>query len=320
MQISAGILFLSFCATNSEAPRPPVWSEEVSVNPARQTHRVFLTRDAHDLVLLLRRQGAANLTPVRVSLHNGIKPSVAVSVRATASGYQYDYTVSNGANARDSIIEFEIVVPAVLPDTHVAYIENGRENHNSWGGAAAGASVAKQIELDDQPGRYILWAAAWEEAKAASELVNILPGRAKSGFQIESRLRPGFTTGYTAGLPYAPPEDAFADSEIERQLSSLKIENYFNISTLTFGPMFLPDVADHEVLQNYRLGVSKLRKCPRLSQNEHFLEEVDQILNLPNTGANLAAALDQMTAKPGSQVERELLNCLRLIAKSFKEK
>jgi hypothetical protein len=320
MLILHGVLFLSACAGSGETLRIPVWSERTELAASRQPERVFVTPDLHDLVLLMRSEDPTNqeLAPVRVSLHNAIIPSIRVSVERPDTHYRYEYTVSNGAAARDNIVVVSVAAPGLLLGTDADYYVNGVKNHTWWMGGVGSALMAKQRELDKKVvGRSISWASLVDEEHASSDLVNILPGRSRSGFRIDSSLMPGFTTGVLEGLHYAPPGEALTDPDIDRQLVTLDVENYFDRTALTFGPMFLPGASAAEVLANYRMGIQKLNQCDAIPHNAEFLGEVAAILREPGVESKLSDRLERMKSRPTTPVEIELVNCLRLVAKSF---
>ena len=320
MLILHGVLFLSACAGSGEALRIPVWSDQVELAAPLQPQRVFVTPDLHDLILLMPSADTASerLVPIDVSLHNGIIPSVRVSVERPDGRYRYQYTVSNGTAARDNIVVVSVAAPAFLLGTDAGYYVNGAKNNTWWMGGVGSALMAKQRELDKKVvGRSIFWASRVDDEHANSDLVNILPGRSQSGFRADSSLMPGFTTAALEGLSYAPPEEALTDPAIDRQLAALDVVNYFDRTTLTFGPMFLPGAPASEVLANYRLGVEKLGQCSAIPHNAAFLEEVSAILREPGIESRLSEQLDHMKSKPSAPIEFELMNCLRLAASSF---
>jgi hypothetical protein len=126
---------------------------------------------------------------------------------------------------------------------------------------------------------------------------------------------PGFTTAALQGLSYEPPGQI--DSETLAQFIAFQVDSYADVTTLTFGPMFLIGAEPADVLRNYRLGLQKLGRCAAISHSAAFLGEMSLILDEPRIESRLAERLAQMKAKPTTPIEVELMNCLRLVARGF---
>jgi hypothetical protein len=318
-------LFLSSCATPGKIPPKAVWGENIELDAARQPQRAFITPDMHDLVVLTKSDvpNETRLVPIKVPLHNGIIPAVRIAITPPVDSlrgdrFHYEYTISNDAKARDSITNVFVVLPSFAPGTDVDYYINGRKNGYWLSGI--GSSAAAQSELDERElGRNMFWTSAWTEALAKSDSVNILPGHTKSGFTVESNEMPGFTTAALAGLHWAPP-DGRMDQDTWRQVDELDIANYFDVTTLTFGPMFVTGAEPAEVLKNYRLGVEKLGSCGSVPHSAAFIEEISGILGEPGIESRLGVRLGAMKLRPAAPVELELMNCLRLVARAFENR
>jgi hypothetical protein len=319
MPLIHAAFLLSSCAAESKAPRIPIWSENTELRVERQRQRVFVTPDLHDLVVLTEPevQGETKLIPNIGSLHNGLKPTVGVNITPPADisrgdRFHYEYVFGNGATARDNITSALIVLPAFAPGTDAGYDVEGK----LWIGFVSPGVGAKQRELDESiVGKEAMWAAMWTEELANSESVNIRPGRTKNGFVVDSSLMPGFTTAALQGLSYEPPGQI--DSETLAQFIAFQVDNYADVTILTFGPMFLIGAEPADVLQNYRLGLQKLGRCAAIPHSAAFLGEMSLILDEPRIESRLAERLAQMKAKPTTPIEVELMNCLRLVARGF---
>ena len=299
--------FVSSCAADP-IPAKAVWSAKTDLNVDTQARRVFITPDKHDLVLLRKKsfaEGEKRLEPIRISLANGIIPTVRVTVsppRDISNGdrFRYEYYLSNATNARDPIYFFFVVLPNLS-----AGVDPGYSGVGGYGASIGSSQSSTQRELGDrQQAREAYWFAG-----------NIQPGATQKGFHVESFQMPGFTTaglgGGFIGINGGP-----TDQEIEEQ-EELRIWDYSDVTTLTFGPMFQTTTEPAEVLKNYRLGVAKLSRCTSIPHSGAFLPEIARILNEPGIESKLEASLDGMRAKPVTPVELELMNCLRLIARVF---
>lgn len=320
-------LFMSSCAANNLSIRLGTWTENIQLVPEKQPQRIFITPEGHDLVLLSPSHDPQDrkLVPVKWSLHNSTVPEIRVSIvpRLAGSGveFRYEYTVSNGRQAQESIISILLAIPGFAPGTEPAYLVDGRKGDH-WLASVGSALVGRQVELDENIlGRNVVWVSDWTEDLANDPSVNILPGRSKSGFVVDSSLVPGFTTaGVQSPGAFAEPPDYAMDQEIWRQVEQFRVSDYFQVTTLTFGPMFLPGAEPVEVLANYRLGLKRLSQCSGIRHNAAFLEEVSTLLNEPGIEARLGERLGQMKNQPGAPIELELMNCLRIVARAFADR
>ena len=311
---------LSSCGDDRKSPHVPLWSGSTQTTFSKQSSRIFITPDLHDLVLLIspERPSDEPLVPIRVPLNNATIPTFRASVSVNKAAYRYDYSVSNAPAARDFIIGFGIIAPPLLLGTNASYEGDAAGGPRHWGAVINFWPGLPQTELDPKLlGRSILWMSDWDRENANSESYKISPGRKMTGFRVESTLRPGFTTGRAIGLSYQPPENVLEDSDIMRQLHDLHVEDYFEVTAPTFGPMFLPAVEPAEVLRNYRMGIARLMRCTDIPRGAEFLNEIFKILELPDIDHRLAATLDRLGSKPETPIELELMNCLRLVAESF---
>jgi hypothetical protein len=242
-------------------------------------------------------------------------PTFRVAVSATGTTYLYDYTISNSASARDGIFEVAVVVPPFLPNTKVAF-QASPPGSPTWTGVANFTVLDRPSEMGAHvPGKLVLWMPDGDDDQVDAGKLNIEPGQTRGVFRIASPLKPGFTTGKTSGMPYAPPEDALYDAGVARQLAQL--DDYFETTTLTLGPMFLPGAPSAEVLANYRTGIARLSRCDGIPHTPAFLGELAVILHDDGIESRLSDRLDHLTTRPGTPIEAEILNCLRLIAGSF---
>jgi hypothetical protein len=163
------------------------------------------------------------------------------------------------------------------------------------------------------PGQLILWLPSGDADQIDTGKMNIMPGQTKGIFHITSVLMPGFTTGKTSGFPYEPTEDVI--DSVGAQLAPLA--DYFETTTLTLGPMFLPGAPASEVLANYRTGIARLIGCRGIPHTPTFLSEVAAMLEEEGIGSQLTERLNRLQSKPGTAIEADMLACLRLVADSF---
>jgi hypothetical protein len=323
MHLIHAALFVSACGAGPGPPRVPVWSDRTELAVARQPQRIFVSPDLRELVILASSEapGDGRLTPVRMPLHNSFAPEARVAVTPPVDNlrgdrFNYEYTIANGSMARDGITNIFLVVPSYSPGTEPAYYVGGRKG-GEWLASIGSVVNARQRELDErEEGRNVFWASAWTEGLADSDSVNILPGRSMRGFEIVSSAMPGFTTMAVTGPSREPPQ-ALLEQQVLDQATTLHVEDYFEVTTLTFGPMFVTGAKPAEVLKNYRLGVERLGLCSSIPHSAAFVEEISRILREPGIESKLGARLDGMKSKPIAPMDLELMNCLRLVARAF---
>jgi hypothetical protein len=128
------------------------------------------------------KDGPAERRVHRYKLQRDVDPQVAAAVTATGGKYKFVYAVSNGPKAKQSLDQWALVLPE---------------------GAAVGAIKAPAGWFGAfQPSRK-LPVANGDWIKDGSAVVfsyaktegQIQPGDSKTGFELESDLRPGFTVG-----------------------------------------------------------------------------------------------------------------------------
>ena len=311
------LLVLSSCDRGDVKRGLPIWSSGVELTASKQPTRVFVTADLREVVLLTQPPDGQSdrLTPVMVSLNNNIVPTFRTTVSFSGTLYRYDYMVSNAATARDGIFGVSIVTPAFLPGTTAKY-SAGAHDGRLWEGYVNFAVMDRPSEMGAHvPGRVILWMPSGDSDQVDSGKLNIQPGTTAGEFEIMSPLAPGFTTGKTAGLPYQPREEDLYGPGVAPQLGPL--DDYFETTTLTFGPMFLPDTPFSEILANYRTGIARLSQCTGIPHTPGFLNELAEILQADQIELKLGDRLAHMTSRPATPIEAELQNCLVLIADSL---
>ena len=319
MPISHLLFFLSSCGDTGKGPQIPIWSESLDLRVEQQRKRVFITPDGHDFVLLTQPKDSADgkLVPVKLPLDNDFVPEVRVRVsppRDILQGdrFLYEYSVSNGASAHQNIFFVYLAVPAFVPGTEAAY--KPKTGEASWPGGVSSALTSKQLELDDSVGRTIYWSAP---DPVAPPYPMIKPGQMVEGFVVRSSTMPGFTTIAVSTLHGEPPDELMGQEALLKEAESLGSYDLSLATTLTFGPMFLTGAPPQAVLANYRLGVERLSHCSGIPHSPAFLDEVAQLLREPTIESHLADRLAQMKTKPGSPIEGELMDCLRLVARAF---
>lgn len=307
------LLFLSVCVPET---RVPLWTDSVGRNSLEQ-RRVFIKPDLHSLVVIGEGGVQGNrIAPAEWRLFNDMSPTFRVAIESPRSGsgrFRYVYSVANAATAKDSIRTIQVDIPSFAPGTEAYYSTDGRKP--AVPRAMVGtAETARQSELQpSKGGKNVVWAAI-----AGPDVSGIPPGKAGAGFYLESSLMPGFTTAAVYSSPKEPPPEA--DSAVIAEADSIDVGDYFYVSALTFGPMFMPGAVPEDVLANYRLGVARLSRCSGISHNAEFLEEVSQILNETGIETRLAAKLGQMRTAPRFPVEKELLDCLRIAAAAMSQR
>jgi hypothetical protein len=319
MPLSHLVFLLSSCREGGNGPQIPIWSESVDLRVAQQRKRVFITQEGHDLVLLTQPSGSPDgkLVPVKLPLDNDLVPEIRVKVTAPQDVRQgdrflYEYSVANGAGAHQDIFFVDLAVPASVPGTEADY--KARAGEAAWPGGVSSVLTSRQLELDDSVGKAISWSAP---DPVEPLYLPLKPGQIREGFVVRSPTMPGFTTIAVSTLHEGPPDELRDQEALLKEAESLRADDHALVTTLTFGPMFPTGAPLHEVLANYRLGVERLSHCSGIPHSAAFLSEIAQLLREPAIESRLAVRLAKMKTNPGSPIERELMDCLRLVARAF---
>jgi hypothetical protein len=270
-----------------------VWPAN-GVLPAQQYVFVTASRDALLIRLPTKGAEAAPSAPIRIDLHNQMRPSVSVKIAPAAErpGFIYTYTVQNASSAVDSIGMWELIVPPGVHDQIKMEFAGGR---SAWVGGAMGDALGRQAELAGAPaGAFGLWFSQSPGAR-------VRPGGASAGFTTQSPLAPGFTTAYFGSGDWVNIDQSFPP-EVFRQLQFYNDPVWGKPHILTIGPMFLDGTPLSAVAENFISGLLRLLAVGRIREDA-WVNEVLQALQQVKKGVPPGSCKIRAVPNPGAEVE-----------------
>ncbi len=297
------VAFASLCAFRNPPPTPvPVWNGPVSPKQI-PAHRLFLSPDLRDLVVLVHTPPENRLQPKVIPLNIRFDPVVSVAVlpKQYDSSFTYQYSIANGSSGSDAIAGIFLVVGSNIEAT-VA------EANKDWVGAVSIPALAQQSEIQSaERGRFVTWSVRGLDEMAHA----IKPKSTQGGFAVTTALLPGFTTMYLAGRQIDVDEGGVDGVEVTAVMADVRLRT---LSVLTLGPMFSKETSCAEILKNYRLGLSRLEDCAKDTKERDWLRAVDQLIDKQSC-STFRSDLRSLPSPPSPKgIEAEIVNCLRLVA------
>lgn len=249
---------------------------------------------------------------------NLVEPEIAVTVSRNLSGqFVYDYTLRNGATAKQPLNAFSLVVPTT--DKSI------RLEHPRWRNTGpplpehpARPPVAPQAGFYDPPelriranmGMFF----GWRSSDVAPALA---PGQTLSGFRAVSSFRPGITTAYARNASALSFPRRAPGGGVMEQLLPLQRAEVNSKWTLTIGPKFDteggPEMSDVWVAADFAHGIHRLLNHGRLSDRSAFVQELLALLQ-SFVDAGYAYRVE-FEAAPSAGLESELASAIRLALK-----
>lgn len=294
------------CASGPEPPPLPVWRGVYASNIEKVPagHTSFLSPDFSSLVFVLK-DSFGNRSVKTVPLNKRVQPRVRVSFGLGDAGhYEYLYTVTNDASARDAILRFWLVIPAAF-DSRFAFTD-GEIGGREWNGLISFPVIAKQCEITGAArGRYAAWVGT------SGDQYRIRPGQSRSGFGLKTSFRPGFTTAYVGGAFVLIPEEWDVDNRI------LADPVWTSVHIPVIGPIFEPGASCQDILTNYHEGLTRLLQC---SVPERGKKAVSELLARIDAASSSCSELARRitTDRPWPDgVASDARNALSLALKPF---
>jgi hypothetical protein len=247
------------------------------------------------------KDGPGALKIARYELQRNVEPTASVVVSVVnPTTYRYAYTVGNGAAAKQSIDQFSLAAPEQLgevikgPAGWFAIVQKGRTfkvRNPDW--IKTGA------------------AAVWSFEKPEAF---IQPGSRKSGFELESGLKPGFTVGYFRKAPTVEIRVAtsgFIPDLVKSQRDQLLALEYNSKTLLVIGPKFPRETDDRTIAADFLQGVTFLAGTKTLNPDSDFVKGLIAGLNrFLAEGPPI-----NLTVQPRGEAETEIFNALKVSAK-----
>lgn len=238
---------------------------------------------------------------VRMPLWNDLAPIVSASIARLASGQcLYSYDVRNGAQAKDSIGRWNLIVPEGVYPLELVSPESGSRRLNLRGHPGA-TGVAKHPLFPDLPlGRYLrIW--FYRDDK------RIEPGEALKGFKLYSSYEPGVTTALFSSGNAPEADQAWPDKVMGVALPQYwyRIDKF----ALTVGPVFPPETPAQERVARLQAQIQSCLKSGHLSASSEFVREaVEALRQFPHLPKTRAAKV-----RPTNEIECAMAVALRFI-------
>ncbi len=238
----------------------------------------------------------------RLRLANLAEPEVKFSVKRTQIAgeerFLYSYIISNKADARASIIGWQIVTDGEDSSLEI--------NHPEWGFVPAESlihrpAVAPQAALFDgysgpelrrlaPPGRYAGW---WAPVGG-----RLRPGEEAGSFLVTSEFRPGWTTAFFYGSSSTGVPGGLPSQVVEEYAFLNRTENKTSV-VLVIGPMFGPSSSLGAIAVNWDLGIRQLVSHGWLSGDSPYVAELSKALGSVRQGESESLAEVESSPAPG---------------------
>jgi hypothetical protein len=291
----------------------PAWPQEGVVPASMKDNFVFIDLPKNEYVVAYPENlgtDAFKDTPgkmkvARYELLRNVAPTINVTISTVNSTrLKYAYTVANGATAKQSIDQWildltegsgsDVIKP---PDGWFGIMQKGRKfkvRNPEW----------------IRTGTAAIWSFQKPE-------VLIAPGSSKTGFDLESDLRPGFTVAYfrkSESVDVKVTTQGNIPKEVKEQLDSILTVEYNSRTVLTIGPKFDKSTDDHTIAEDFVQGIFTLSRGGALDLNSDFVRNALSELTAVKPGASAAGTVKLAT--PGrTPAETELVNALKVSLK-----
>jgi hypothetical protein len=239
----------------------------------------------------------------RYDLLRNVIPTVSVAIaNVSPTRYKYAYTVANGSSAKQSIDTWVMALSPRSANDVVRYPDG-------WFGLL---QKSRTFKLKNPEWINNGAAAVWS-FQSPEQVVQ--PGSSRSGFQIESDLKPGFTVAYLRGsetVDVKVTTQGNVPKPVKEQLDQLLLLEYNSRTVLTFGPKFDKSADDRTVAADYIEGIVTLSRAGVLDLSSDFVRNALSELSAITPGTTAALKL---SAQPKTPSETDFMNALKI---SFK--
>jgi hypothetical protein len=283
----------------------PIWPQNGIVPDTLRQQYVFLDPSTNEVVLSVPEDWTAPdngiRKQVRFTLRNGTDPFVSVHVQPSAGRFTYQYSVGNGAHARQALDSFGLFVPA---DPRIL------TSHAVWKIDQIATSRSSQLP---QPNPERLVELRWSASSAAAVPKN----SSVYGFEVVSTAKPGFVTSVAEGRVEKLLPKSLAESLPEAakvQLNEVLQPQWDGRLQLTLGPKFQPGTPQLIIAADFYTGIQRLTKRKILNATSPFvtstLQMLDAFIQSGGQASLSAAAINTGSAQPG--IEQEVSTALKL--------
>ncbi len=324
----------------------PAWPASGVIPPELKSHCVFVDAEKNEYVVAypdnlgspnFEKDGPSERHVSRYKLQRGADPAVAVAVSASSGGkYKYAYTIFNSPKAKQSIDQWILLLPDGAGNS-------AAKQPAGWFGLIQKGRTFTVVSPD--------WIKSAHAAVFAFEKTSgqIAPGDSRSGFELESDLKPGFTLAYfrpieslesttqasgnipqlvlknatpppTPGAPPAggggggfgnqiPAAATAAWQPIKDDIEKLLRFEYNSKALLTLAPKFDKSATDKTIASDFLRGITVLSQAGTLSADSAFVEGT-----LSDLDAYLKAGGTgqlKLNAQPKNEVETQVFNAIK---------
>ena len=287
----------------------PAWPANGVVGADLKDHYVFIDLSKNEYVLsypenlgsaTFDKDGPGTVRTSRYEMLRNVEPSVTVAITPVQQQYRYVYTVADAANAKQSIDQWSLAVPEQAGDDAI-------KHPAGWFGLTQKGRTFKVKYAWVKSGAADLW--SFEKPEEV-----VQPGTSKTGFEIESALRPGFTVGYfrkaesveavvAASGNLAAPIMTILKKDIEPLLAV----EYNSKTLIVIAPKFAKDADDKTVATDFLEGITALGRTGGLDPNSDFVKTATNDLKAIQAGGSA-----KVTAQAKTPGETQVLNALKV--------
>jgi hypothetical protein len=235
----------------------------------------------------------------RYELLRNVTPTVSVAVTPVGPRYRYAFTVENGPSAKQSIDQFIMVLPEKHgtsglkgPAGWHSLIQRGRTfklRNPEW--ISNGAAAIWSFQKNDQV---------------------IQPGSSKTGFEIESEFRPGFTVAYlrkAESVDVKVATQGNVPKDVKDQMDLLLSLEFNSRTVLVIGPKFDGTVTDHTIAADFIQGIFTLARSGVLELNSEFVRStLNELTGIQPVGS---ASGIKLAVAPRSAAEIQIASALK---------
>ena len=233
-----------------------------------------------------------------------VDPAITVTITPVSpSKFKYAYTIANGSAAKQSIDQWILNLPQASSET--------LKTPDSWFGIL---QKNRKFKLRNpewiRTGSAVIWSFQKPE-------VFIAPGSSKTGFELESELRPGFTVAYarkSESVDVKVTTQGNIPKDVKEQLDSILPVEYNSRTVLTIGPKFDKTADDHTIAEDFVQGIFTLSRSGALDLNSDFVRSALSELTAVKPGAS-AAGVVKFATPPRTPLETELVNAIKVSLK-----
>lgn len=269
---------------------------------------VFLSEDFKDLVIVARQNDKSEPVVIKkIPLRLRFEANVQAEVENLENLRRFRYRVDIEKASQDPVTSISIVVSPSLERTSVSY--SGRGHDPGWIGGVSLSQIAGQSEINSPLlGVFASWTVRGQNPLVPS----VAPGTGQDGFEIRTKLLPGFTTIYLGGLQWQGSDPILDEVDVVTGSSQATFPALY-VPLLTMGPMFRPTDPCYMIVKNYVLGLESLSRCPNVRVSQHFVDQVSLALRSKDACPALSSAAPLARLVPATDFEKTILDAIGIL-------